>query len=232
MFTILLLIAVFRVKVSTANWLVFIPGSIVMVIGAVLILGIPALVPGSETMLGIAFGVLSALFFSLFYVLWDHVGEKSPALGPRTLETGVLLLASLLCLFPIHIGMSMLLKQPTLLPFAGMSWEDIGLQAVCGLIGIGGTYMFINEALFHLRRHKLCSLLLGIGLSYSVPFTMILQSVFLGDELRPVQWIGGLLFGLAFAVIYRDMRDVRLLLPAREPAKRGASADVAVAFKK
>jgi len=223
-FTILLLIVIFRVRVPTGNWLVFIPGSVVMVIGAVLILGMPALVPGNETMLGIVFGVLSALFFSLFYVLWEQVGEKSPALGPRTLETGVLLLASLLCPFPIHVGMNALLEHPTVIPFEGMSWDDIGLQALCGLIGIGGTYLFINESLFHLRRHKLCSLLLGIGLSYSVPFTMILQSVFLGEELRPVQWIGGLLFGLAFAVIYRDMRDARLLTPAREHVKRGACA--------
>ena len=104
------------------------------------------------------------------------------------------------------------------MPFFGMGWDDIGLQALCGLIGIGGTYFLINESLFHMRDHKLCSLLLGIGLSYSVPFTMVLQWLVLGEKVAPVQWLGGIVFAAAFAAVFKDMRQARLEKNAALPA--------------
>jgi len=62
-----------------------------------------------------------------------------------------------------------------------------------------------------MRQHKLCSLLLGIGLSYSVPLTMILESIFLDVTPRANQLLGVVLFAVAFVAIYRDMHDPRLL---------------------
>jgi drug/metabolite transporter (DMT)-like permease len=81
-FTVLLLVGFFRVKVPTSNWLTFVTGSMVLVAGAILILGVPTAGPGFNTWLGIALGALSGFFFSAFYVLWDKVGAK-PTAGAR-----------------------------------------------------------------------------------------------------------------------------------------------------
>jgi drug/metabolite transporter (DMT)-like permease len=209
-FTVLLLALVFRVQVPRANWFTFAGSCLVLIVGTSLILGPPEIGTGSQAWLGVGLGVLSAFFFSVFYVLWDQISAKPASMGPRALDMGQMLLMSALCLFPIHVAVNAVWHQATLVPFASMSWGDIGLQALCGLVGIGGTYFLINESLYHMRQHRLCSLLLGIGLSYSIPFTMLLDRIFLGTELGLQQWLGGLLFAAAFAAIYRDMREKRL----------------------
>lgn len=213
-FTVALLLAL-RVQAPKGSWMNSLASSAILVVGVVLILGLP--VAGDELVswVGILLGVVSAFSFSVFYVLWQRTGVRSAAAGPRTLEMGVLLLAAAFCLFPIHLAVSALWGSASLAPVGAMDWGDIGLQVICGLIGIGATYFLINESLHYMKSHKLCSLLLGIGLSYSVPFTMILETLFLGLTPRLEQWLGALLFAVAFAAIFRDIREAQVV-PVRE----------------
>jgi drug/metabolite transporter (DMT)-like permease len=205
-FTVALLLAL-RVKAPTGSWIASLASSAILVVGVVLILGLPVAGSGLAAWTGIFLGIISAFSFSVFYVLWQRTGARSEMTGPRTLEMGILLLAATFCLFPIHLAVNALWWKAPLVPFGAMDGGDIGIQVACGLIGIGTTYYLINESLHYMKSHKLCSLLLGIGLSYSVPFTMILETLFLGLTPRFEQWLGAILFAAAFAAIFKDMRE-------------------------
>lgn len=205
-FTVAMLLAL-RVKAPTGSWITSLASSAILVVGVVLILGLPVAGSGLAAWTGILLGIISAFSFSVFYVLWQRTGARPEAAGPRILEIGILLLVATVCLFPIHVVVNTLWWKAPLVLFGTMDWGDIGIQVACGLIGIGVTYYLINESLLHMKGHKLCRLLLGIGLSYSVPFTMILETLFLGLTPRFEQWLGAFLFAVAFAAIFKDMRE-------------------------
>jgi drug/metabolite transporter (DMT)-like permease len=219
-FTVAICFLILRIKAPAGNWFVFVASALLMVLGALLILDVHASIPSGTTLIGIALGLISALAFSVFYVTWVRTGQRPPELGRRAVEMGGLLLASLLCQFPIHVITSILWPRGNPLPFANMGAVDIATQALCGLIGIGATYFLINESLHRMRGQALTSVVLGIGLSYSVPFTMILESVFLGAPTLMTQWLGALVFAAAFASIYSYLRASDATAPARAIRRR------------
>jgi hypothetical protein len=60
-----------------------------------------------------------------------------------------------------------------------------------------------------MRGHKWGSLLLGIGLSYSVPLTMLLEAVWFGLTMTTGQIAGAVLFAVGFVAVIREVIDRR-----------------------
>jgi drug/metabolite transporter (DMT)-like permease len=210
-FTVAILFLILKGKApSGRSWVTYAIASVLLFVGALLILDLPASVPNGAVMGGIVLGLISGLSFSIFYVTWDRTSQHPYKLWQRATEVGGLLLASLLCQFPVHFLVNAFWFKGNLVPFTGMSVSDVGVQLICGLIGIGATYLLINESLHLMQNDRWCSLLLGIGLSYSVPFTMILESYFLGLPVVFNQWMGTLVFTVAFAAIYQDIQDTKI----------------------
>jgi drug/metabolite transporter (DMT)-like permease len=207
--TILVLAIFLGYRFSPGTWLVLGAGSASLTFGAWLISGRLFETLSWSTVAGIGLGALSGISFSAFYVLWERKGQHSSVLWRRSAEMSVLLFGALLVLFPIHVMVNSFWLGGSLSPFGELDRLDVGMQLASGLIGIGATYFLINESLFRMRGHKWGSLLLGIGLSYSVPLTMLLEAVWFGLTMTTGQIAGAVLFAVGFVAVIREVIDRR-----------------------
>ena len=206
--TVVFLALFWRGRVPKGAWINIVIGATMLALGTILIIGTKDI--SSANLLGILLGIVSGLSFSAFYVSWERTGRRPAELWQRSVETGGLLLAASALLFPIYLLVNLLLLHGSTLPFQALRARDIAIQVVCGLIGIGATYWFVNEALHRLEGHRLASLVLGVGLAYSVPMTMLLEIGFLGLETVLEQWIGAALFFVGSVAILIERSNSRV----------------------
>ena len=182
------------------EWLV---STLSLVLGVVLITGFHSISVLSKTnTFGIVLGVLSGLGFSIFTVCWSRVRQRSALFWQRTMEMGVFMLTTAIIVYPVHLVIRAFWLGGELIPLRNMPFFHIAIQAVSGLIGLSLTYLLINESLWLMKgTGNYASLLVGLGISYSVLFTLIIEHLWFGEEFTALQGIGVLLFSVGFSSI-------------------------------
>lgn len=219
--TVVFLALFWRAHVPASAWANIVIGALLLALGTMLIVGTQDF--GSGNTIGILLGVVSGLSFSAFYVLWERAGQRPEERWQRSVEMGGLLFVAIVLLFPLYFIVNVLWLQRSALSFH-LTGSDVFIQALSGLIGIGAMYWLVNEALNILKGQRLASLVLGVGLAYSVPITMLLEIWFLGLETALVQWIGSVLFFIgSVLVLYEQFRNE--LLKGPEQLKRTGSEE-------
>ena len=196
--TSLLLIIVFARDIP-GTWF---GGAVIVVTGAALIteVGVQGLASLSEV--GLLLAVVSGVAFALFTVIWTGEGERPDKLWERSIEMGVLLLTAAIAIYPLHILVSQFWLGGSLLPLTEIPPLHAIVQAINGLIGIGVTYFLMNEALSLTRNlGRISSLLVAIGLSFAVPFTMVVEFFVLDVSVSSIQMIGVVLFIAGFTAV-------------------------------
>lgn len=211
--TTILLALVFGRKVP-GSW---IAGATIVVTGAALITGFGAEDLTTANHLGLGLAGVSGLTFALFTVIWTGEGERPNRLWQRSMEMGTLLLFAAIMIYPVHIVVSQVWLGGSLVPLTEIPLFHGFVQAINGLIGIGFTYFLMNEALSMAQDlGRLSSLLLAIGLSFAVPFTMIVEFFVLGEVFVTTQWIGVLLFVLGFTAVRSGILEDDASPPAEQ----------------
>ena len=197
--TMLILILFYSITIPSA-WFT---SAIIVLIGVSLILGVGesiALTVNSVT--GLTLAGISGLAFSGFALFWSQVDNEKKQFWQRCIETGIVMLVSGLVIWPIHATSVLLFNNGNFLPFLTLSIEHVFLQLANGALAIGVTYLLINEALTLMKgAGKLSVLLLGLGISFAVLFTMIGEAIWFGNSITLTQWIGVFLFSVGFSAV-------------------------------
>ena len=191
----LLLMTFFKERLAP-SWII---GALVVTIGSVLISGLSNLNSIPPDTPGLFLGLLSGITFAGFILVWSRFIKHSKTLGERSIEMAALLFLSTVVVYPVHIIVSAMWVESSLVPLTELGYYDGIIQGLNGLIGIGITYFLLNEANSLLRSIKgYAGLLLGIGLSFAVPITLLTEWAFLELEVSTEAWIGCALFVLGY----------------------------------
>jgi hypothetical protein len=114
----------------------------------------------------------------------------------------LLLLASALCMYPLHLAVNLFWLNGSLLPLSEVGLFDGLVQSINGLFGIAATYFLLNEANAVMRNTgNLSTLLLAIGMSFAVPITMVTEWLVLNRQMEGYQWLGVVLFVIGFTTV-------------------------------
>jgi drug/metabolite transporter (DMT)-like permease len=206
----LLILGAFTSTRITSTW---VANAIVVILGAALITGVPLdrALPHS-TLLGLSLSFLSGLAFSIFSVAWARREHKSIPFVWRCRETAMLLFFSAVSLFPIHLLVDRFWLKTGWQPFSILPFRHLVVQAVVGVLSIGLTYLLMNEALMYMSGSgPFASLLLGLGISFAVAFTMIAEVTIFREPTTGYQWIGVVLFSVGFATIRSRLTESSVL---------------------
>jgi len=112
------------------------------------------------------------------------------------------MIASAAMMYPTHLIALALGAPRTLIPFATLPLFDFLIQIANGAFSLGGVYLLFNEASRWLQPAKnLGSLLLAIGMSFSVPMTLLFESFLYNIPFQLTQCLGVILFMLGFAAV-------------------------------
>lgn len=183
-------------------------GTAIVGTGAALVTGIAVGDLSTQSAGGLVLAIISGLAFASFTIIWTGEGRRPDKLWKRSIEMGTLLLTAGITIYPVHLLVSQFWLGGSFIPLIEIPPLHAAVQAINGLIGIGFTYFFMNEALSMTRNlSRLSSLLLAIGLSFSVPFTMLGEFLFLDVNVTLTQWIGVILFILGFTAVRTGILD-------------------------
>jgi len=162
----------FKEKMGLKQWICFVMSTI----GIVLITGIGELGGSSTHLIGIAFGLGAAVFYSIVIILNKYI--KGVAGLHRTF---LQFLSAIVILIPYVV----LTGGFTLHTLTGAGW---GCLLIVGLIHTGLTYCMYFSSLKDLPGQEVAIL------SYIDPLVAVLVSVFLlGEAISAVQIVGGIL---------------------------------------
>lgn len=189
------------------NWFV---SSVVICLGAILISNLDTAEIRHENVVGIMFGILSGLCFSIFGVLWSLKKNDPNEIWQRAIEMSVLLGIGAIMIFPFHLLVNVLWLDGPWIPFTEVGRLDLAIQSLNGAIGIGVTYFLINESLLQLKQFSRgSSLLLGLALSFAVPITMAAELALLDETVILTQGIGVALFVSGYTVLRGNLVDIK-----------------------
>jgi drug/metabolite transporter (DMT)-like permease len=158
--------------------------------------------------LGLAFGLGAGLTFAAFNLTWAKGRELNPTanFGARTLEMAMMLTLTTILIVPLFFAFNAVSgDQATFNPMK-LPPIHIGVQFLVGALSIGVTYVLMNEAYEMLKAAgDLRVLIVGLGISYAVLFTLISEYAIFGRVVSFDQWIGVVLFSLGFMMVWRDI---------------------------
>ena len=200
--TAILLVAAFGANIPR-SWLT---SSVIIVIGASLITGIAEDSFRAENVFGLSIAVSTGLFFALFNIAWVSVAIERIRFDIRTLNMGLFLVLTGVLTFPLHVMYSLAAGEALTLPFTALPMKHLVVQSINGLLGIGATYFLMNEAISLMRgAGRAASLLLGLGISSAVLFTLLTEMIWFEQSVSTMQWIGLVLFSVGFASVRSDL---------------------------
>jgi len=184
-----------------------------ILIGVALIFNLGDIYTGGSFYFGVLLAFLSGLCFTVFSIVWSTVGHKSVSLSVRCVEMGLFMIIATAILYPIHILIQFLSKGGAFMPFEGVPLAHIAIQGVSGFFGLGITYLLVNESLRQFRdAGPVASLAMGLGLSFSVMFTMVTEQFLFSSSISSAQWLGLVLFGVGYASIFSFLASPKLRL--------------------
>lgn len=147
-------------------------------------------------------GLGSGVMFAGFLIIWNASERQTAGVRERALEMAALLLCAATLVCPAHWIWSAIRGDRLAWPLMEVGWFDGTLQALNGLVGTAVTYFFLTEATALLSRTGRASgVLLAFGLSLAVPFTLVMEWLFLGLSVDAAQWSGLGLFVIGFVLV-------------------------------
>ena len=199
-----ILLSLFARAVIPGSWFT---SGLIVIAGAALILEVGTDVDLSGTnRIGFALATISGITFSLFAFLWNQVGEKAEHLWQRAFGMSLFFIASCMMIVVAHLLLGNFLPSGNSLEFEVIPMHHLVIQFLNGIIHIGLTYFFINESLRLMRSAgSISALLLGLGISFAVLFTLLTEAIWLREPISLLQWIGIFLFSVGFASVRSNM---------------------------
>jgi drug/metabolite transporter (DMT)-like permease len=161
--------------------------------------------------LGEALSIGSALAWAVAVIIYKRLGETLPPL-PLNLLKNLLVL-----------GMLLLSVLALRTPLPHLDALGVGVTLLSGLLG-----MTAADSLYFAALNKLGAGRAGIlGNLYS-PFVIVLSVLFLGETMRPLQWLGFVLVSLGVLVVGHAQGQAAAVDRAR--ARRGFIQGIAAIF--
>ena len=161
--------------------------------------------------LGEALSIGSALAWAVAVIIYKRLGETLPPL-PLNLLKNLLVL-----------GMLLLNVLALRTPLPHLDALGVGVTLLSGLLGMAAA-----DSLYFAALNKLGAGRAGIlGNLYS-PFVIVLSVLFLGETMRPLQWLGFVLVSLGVLVVGHAQGQAAAVDRAR--ARRGFIQGIAAIF--
>ncbi|MBU6403334.1 MAG: DMT family transporter [Pseudomonadota bacterium] len=161
--------------------------------------------------LGEALSIGSALAWAVAVIIYKRLGETLPPL-PLNLLKNLLVL-----------GMLLLSVLALRTPLPHLDALGVGVTLLSGLLGMAAA-----DSLYFAALNKLGAGRAGIlGNLYS-PFVIVLSVLFLGETMRPLQWLGFVLVSLGVLVVGHAQGQAAAVDRAR--ARRGFIQGIAAIF--
>ncbi|MHB1284841.1 MAG: DMT family transporter [Metallibacterium scheffleri] len=161
--------------------------------------------------LGEALSIGSALAWAVAVIIYKRLGETLPPL-PLNLLKNLLVL-----------GMLLLSVLALRTPLPQLDALGVGVTLLSGLLGMAAA-----DSLYFAALNKLGAGRAGIlGNLYS-PFVIVLSVLFLGETMRPLQWLGFVLVSLGVLVVGHAQGQAAAVDRAR--ARRGFIQGIAAIF--
>ncbi|MCK9367727.1 MAG: DMT family transporter [Metallibacterium scheffleri] len=161
--------------------------------------------------LGEALSIGSALAWAVAVIIYKRLGETLPPL-PLNLLKNLLVL-----------GMLLLSVLALRTPLPHLDALGVGVTLLSGLLGMAAA-----DSLYFAALNKLGAGRAGIlGNLYS-PFVIVLSVLFLGETMRPLQWLGFVLVSLGVLVVGHAQGQAAAVDRAR--ARRGLIQGIAAIF--
>jgi drug/metabolite transporter (DMT)-like permease len=159
---------------------------------------------------GIACGLGAGLSFAAFNLTWAKARDLNPDanFGTRTLEMAAMLTLTTCLIVPAFFAFKAVSGADINLNLLKLPMSHIAVQLLVGAFSVGATYVLMNEA-FELLKGvgDLRVMIVGLGTSYAVLFTLVSEYAIFGRDVSFVQWIGVVLFSLGFMMVWRDVSD-------------------------
>lgn len=177
--------------------------SILLFIGVIFVSGQTSVNISTGTQsLGFVFGIAAGLSYALYLFFWSQVTDKLNDFESRALSTTLLLTISLLTIILMTETISYLFLRSIWIPFTNLDNPDIVLQVTNGIFVIGLVYLLITIGMSYLRNApEGASLITALGLSFSIPFTLIPEFVIGKFVPTGLQLVGVFLFMFGFVSI-------------------------------
>ena len=212
--TVLILVFVFRVKVP-GDWIV---SALVVITGGFLIIDSGQSLEFSDSeKFGLLLSALSGLGFAFFYILWSMKGKHVDTnLATRSIEVSLLMLISLVFVCIIH-SILWFIGAVELFSVFEIPINHIFIQTLVGIFTIACTYFLINEALHIMKSYPHYSVIIvGLGVSYAVFFTVVIEAVWNKTSIDTYQWIGVVLFTIGFVSVRKNVVSIHAPLSSEK----------------
>jgi drug/metabolite transporter (DMT)-like permease len=205
----LILTIIFSIKIP-ASWFF---SSVVVLIGAAFVTKLEETLNSRQSDsvgYGYALGLVAGLAFAIYTLLWAKVrnDNRNFHFHERTLELSTMLAVSGLLLLPVHMSYCYFTNNAISMPFTNLPLKHIAIQFLIGITSLGLTYLLVNEAFESLANlGSVKAVVIGLGISYAVFFTLIFEFFIFGQTVSYQQWIGVVLFSLGFMMVWRDVNE-------------------------
>ncbi len=185
--------------------------ALLLFLGVILVSGQTSLQLSSEYhLLGSAFGIAAGLSYAFFLFSWSRVTENLVDLKSQLLSTRLLLIISLVTIMLLTEILSVILLRMWWIPFTNLKYPDIVLQVVNGAFVMGLVYLLITIGMTYLKNaQEGASFIAALGLSFSIPFTLLPE--FIVGKFIPtgLQFGGILLFMIGYVVMSVSLSDTQ-----------------------
>lgn len=203
--TALILVVIFRVAVP-GSWF---NSALIVLIGASLITGVATHGLTNLNHMGFFLGLIAGLSFAVFTIIWAGEKNHPPLFWQRTVELGCFLILCAILIYPIHLVLRNWLGGH-IEPLVNLPFNHAFVQAVNGIVGVGLTYLLMNEAIALMKgAGRFTGLLLSLGISFSVLFTLVTEAFWFKTGIELSQWLGIILFSIGFASIRSNIVKLR-----------------------
>lgn len=199
-----ILVVLFLSQRISSNWII---SAIVILCGVALISEVNVSATGlAGKSTGLFWAFVSSITFTLFALVWAKACHAELPFWHRCVEMGLFLLISVFMFIPIHLAISSFSATGIPPLFNSLPSKHLLIQALVGLFSIAITYMLMNEALVLMKgAGNLAALILGLGVSFAVLFTMVAEYFIFDEHVTLYQWIGVVLFSIGFAAIRNNL---------------------------
>jgi len=195
-----LIISIIARKLLNWSWFT---SALIVIAGTALVVGFsPAMQLDARTIAGLTLAVAAGLTFSGFVITWTPTQLKTSYLPQRGIETGIFLAMAMIGMLIIHYLGGKELLGGSWLPLTTIKGGDLALQLFNGTFSVGITYFLMAEAARIMSdAGGLADVLLSLGVSFAVLFTVISSWLILDTPVVPAQLGGVALFSVGFVTV-------------------------------
>ena len=187
-------------KLLNRSWMV---SALVVVAGTALVVGFsPAVKLDPRGLAGLTLAVFAGLTFSGFVVSWTPAQLKTDYLPQRGIETSVFLAMAMIGMLLIHYAGGKEMLGGSWIPLTAIRGGDLTVQIFNGTFNVGITYFLMAEAARVMSDAGTVSgVLLSLGISFAVLFTVISAWIILRAPVIAIQLVGIGLFSIGFVTV-------------------------------